>query len=97
MKTTQPFADTRVAIHLSLHDAVVINSQLMNAQNFLTNAMNEAKRNGWEALAGCWTEQLADLIEATEHYRAQIDNPKFVRVVEADLIVPSPEDHDPTR
>ena len=92
MKPTQPFADTRVAIHLSIHDAVVINSQLMNAQNFLTNAMDEAKRNGWEALAGCWTEQLTDLIEATEHYRAQIDNPKFVRVVD-----PDPEDHDPTR
>lgn len=92
MKPTQSFADTRVAIHLSIHDAVVINSQLMNAKNYLTNAIDEAKRNGWETMAGSWTEQLADLIEATEHYRVQIDHPKFVRVDD-----PDPEDHDPTR
>ena len=95
MKNTQPaqpFADTLVAIHLSIHDAVVINSQLMNAKTYLQNAITSAEFNGWSSLAGSWSAQLADLNEATERYRFQIDHPKFVRVVD-----PDPEDHDPTR
>lgn len=100
MKTTkpaQPFADILVAIHLSIHDAVVINSQLMNAKIYLQNAITAAQFNGWNSLASSWSAQLDDLTEATKHYRDQIDKPQFVRVVEADPVVPSPEDHDPTR